>query len=168
MVLFITFYPSWKSISVSPTLATQEGSTSFRMFFTFKSRTLLSNWQTPNEILIHMGEDLRHFVPLLTELYKWLGKISKEIKDWIETSLIQLSFIEHHFSHVSGVLWDSEKIQRPIRQSSGGSVHSLIRQCIQSSFIICGFCICEFAYLLTIKSLLPSVLLRYLSTCTKQ
>ena len=168
MVLFITFYPSWKSISVSPTLATQEGSTSFRMFFTFKSRTLLSNWQTPNEILIHMGEDLRHFAPLLTELYKWLGKISKEIKDWIETSLIQLSFIEHHFSHVSGVLWDSEKIQRPIRQSSGGRVHSLIRQCIQSSFIICGFCICEFAYLLTSKSLLPSVLLRYLSTCTKQ
>lgn len=31
-----------------------------------------------------MGEDLRHFAVLLTEVYKWLGKISKEIQDWIE------------------------------------------------------------------------------------
>ena len=31
-----------------------------------------------------MGEDLRHFAVGLTEVYKWLGEISKEIQDWIE------------------------------------------------------------------------------------
>ena len=43
-----------------------------------------------------MGEDLRHFAVLLTEVYKWLGKISKEIQDWIE-----------YFTHSIVIYWAS-------------------------------------------------------------